>query len=57
MNRKQVAKILAIVGLIVIVANLALIAFGHITWRLFWVVVLFCAALAYFIIPKIRGKN
>jgi len=52
MDRKTLAKIAAIVILLLMIANLLLFVFIPV-W-LFWAIIILGAFLAYFVIPKIR---
>ena len=47
-------KMLAIATGIVLVAALTFTALGIITWRLFWVVAIVAAIIAYYVIPKLK---
>ena len=57
MNKETLAKIVAIVLLVLIVANfLAFIFVKNPPW-LFWTIIVVVAVLAYFVVPRIRtGK-
>lgn len=45
----------AIIALLLVLA-LTLTAFGIISWRLFWVIAILAAFIAYYVIPKLRGE-
>jgi flagellar motor component MotA len=47
-------KVLGLVGVIACVLLLVLIGIGAITWRLFWVLIIFIAGFAYFVLPKMK---
>ena len=55
MERETLAKVAAIVLLILIMANfIAFIFVKNPPW-LFWTIIVVVAIMAYFVIPKIRG--
>lgn len=47
-------KMLAVVVIAILVISLTLVALGIITWRLFWVVAIAAAIIAYYVIPKLK---
>lgn len=47
-------KTLAIVVIAILVVSLTLVALGIITWRLFWVVAIVAALIAYYVVPTLR---
>ena len=49
-------KLVSIFLIILVIANIALFAFGKITTSLFWFVIVFCAVMAYIVIPYTRKK-
>ncbi|MBW2996017.1 hypothetical protein KY332_01820 [Candidatus Woesearchaeota archaeon] len=50
-------KTIAIILLIVVIANLVLFSFGLITPFLFWIIILAIALIAYYIIPNLKKKQ
>ena len=50
-------KLIAIMLTILAIADIVLFVFGKITALLFWIVVIFCAIMAYFGIPYMRKKQ
>jgi hypothetical protein len=54
---EKTAKLIAIVTAIVLVASLTLVALGIMSWRLFWVVAIVAAIIAYYGIPKLKGAK
>jgi hypothetical protein len=54
---ETVAKVLAIITAIILVASLTLVALGMMTWRFFWVVAIVAAIIAHYGIPKLRGAK
>ncbi len=54
---EAIAKIVAIVTSIILVASMTLVALGLMTWKLFWVVAIAAAIIAYYGLPKLRGKK
>lgn len=49
-------KILAAVVAIVLVVSLTMTALGAMTWRLFWIVAIAAAIMAYYVIPALKKK-
>ena len=47
-------KLLAIVTGVILVAALTLTALNAITWRLFWMIAIAAAIIAYYVLPKMR---
>ncbi|MBI4918876.1 hypothetical protein HY837_03035 [archaeon] len=47
-------KILSIAVIIILVVNIALFSLGKISPLLFWIIIIICAANAYFVIPKLK---
>ena len=50
-------KLMAIVFSVVIVINLILFAFGVISTFYFWFIIILCAFIAYFVIPKLNAMK
>lgn len=50
-------KVLAIVTSIILVVALTLTALNVITWRLFWIIALAAAIIAYYVLPALRKKD
>ncbi len=53
---EKAIKALAIIVTVVLVLSLTLLALGVITWRLFWVVAILAAIVAYYVIPKLKER-
>ena len=51
----KLIKPLAIIGVIIVILNIILFAFGLINQLLFWVVIIAIAILAYFGIPYLKS--
>ena len=51
---KNGVRMLALATAIVLVGSLTLTAFGLMTWRLFWVIALLAAGIAYYVIPSMN---
>jgi hypothetical protein len=51
------AKILAIITALVLVVSLTLVALGMMGWKLFWIVTIAAALIAYYVLPKLRGET
>jgi len=47
-------KIIAIIGIIIVILNLILKAFNVISWQIFWITVIVFGFIAYIIIPWIK---
>jgi 4-hydroxybenzoate polyprenyltransferase len=54
---EKAVKALAIATALVLVASLTLVALGIMSWRLFWVVAIAAAIMAYYVIPKLKGEK
>ncbi|MEM4247428.1 MAG: hypothetical protein QXR48_03260 [Candidatus Woesearchaeota archaeon] len=54
---EKAIKTLAILVIAVLVASLTLVALGIMSWRLFWVVAIASAIIAYYVLPKLRGEK
>jgi hypothetical protein len=54
---ETVAKVLAIITAIILVASLTMVALGMMTWRFFWVVAIVAAIIAHYGIPKLVGPK
>jgi len=50
-------KVLAAIIAVLLVIALTLTALGVISWRLFWVIAILAAIIAYYVIPKLRGES
>ncbi len=50
-------KMLSLTTAIVLVGSLTFVALGIISWRLFWVVAILAAIIAYYIIPKLKNNQ
>lgn len=50
-------KIIAAVVAIVLVVSLTMTALGAMTWRLFWIVAIAAAVMAYYVIPALKKKT
>lgn len=50
----KAAKTLAIATGVILVLSLTLVMMGIMSWRLFWVVVIIAAIIAYQVIPKMQ---
>ena len=50
----KLVKPLAILTGVVLVGAITLAALGTITWRLFWMVAIAAAIVAYYVLPKMR---
>lgn len=50
----KLIKPLAIVGVIIVILNIILFAFGLISMFLFWIIIIAIAVLAYFGIPYLK---
>lgn len=53
---EKTIKAIAILVIAVLVASLTLVALGIMSWRLFWIVAIASAIIAYYGIPAMR-KN
>jgi hypothetical protein len=49
-------KMLAFIVAAALVIALTLAAMGRITWRLFWMIAIATAIIAYYVIPALRKK-
>jgi len=49
-----VKKALGLIGVVICVTLLVLVAMRQITWRLFWIAIIFIAGFAYFVLPKME---
>lgn len=47
-------KLMAIIFTVVIVGNIILFIFGKISTFYFWFIIILCAFIAYFVIPKLN---
>jgi len=57
MNLKSTSiKVLAIICTVVLILGLIFVAAGFITWKLFWIIVIITAIMAYIVIPWLRKK-
>lgn len=50
-------KLIAIMLTILVIADIVLFSFGKISVLLFWIVIIFCAIMAYFGIPYMKKKQ
>ncbi|MBW2986066.1 hypothetical protein KY333_01720 [Candidatus Woesearchaeota archaeon] len=50
-------KILGGTCAVIVLLGMILAAAGVITWNLFWVIIIFGAVMAYFVIPWIKKKS
>ncbi len=50
-------KILSGVTAASLIAALTLAALGMITWRLFWIIAILAAFIAYYVIPKLKTQE
>ncbi len=50
-------KLIAVMLTILVIADIILFIFGKITGYLFWIVIIFCAIMAYFGIPYMKKKQ
>lgn len=50
-------KLLAIVTGIILVVALTLTALNIITWRLFWMIAIAAAIIAYYVLPHLRKRE
>jgi len=58
MNLKSTSiKVLAIICAVILILALILVAAGFITWKLFWIIVIITAVMAYVVIPWLRKKS
>ncbi len=58
MNLKSTSiKALAIICTVVLILALIFVAAGFITWKLFWIIVIITAIMAYVVIPWLRKKS
>ena len=49
-------KVVSILLIIAAIANIGLAAFMVISWRVFWMILIPIAALAYWVVPRIKDK-
>lgn len=57
MKREQVKKVVAVACCVVLVVNLVLVAFGLMTWQLFWMIIIACAIIAWYVIPEKKASD
>ena len=50
-------KLFSLIVAVILVVSLTLTAAGIMTWRLFWVIVILAAIIAYYLIPKMRSGD
>jgi hypothetical protein len=50
-------KPLAILTGVVLIASITLAALGYVTWRLFWMVAIAAALVAYYVIPHLQKRT
>lgn len=50
-------KIIAIITAVVLVVSLTLVALGVLSWRLFWIIAITAAIIAYYGIPAMRKNS
>ncbi len=55
--KRLLIKILSIVLILVMVANLVLLVSGIFNSLWFWVIIAICAVIAFFVMPKLKGKK
>lgn len=53
----KLIRALCLLLIAVLVANIALFAFGKISWKLFWIVIIAAAGLAWYGVPWLRKRN
>jgi antibiotic biosynthesis monooxygenase (ABM) superfamily enzyme len=53
----NILQVLAIMIVCLAVANAVLFALGKISNLLFWIVIIVCAIIAYWVIPRIRKST
>ncbi|MDO8740572.1 MAG: hypothetical protein Q7J54_03275 [Candidatus Woesearchaeota archaeon] len=54
---KEPIKLMAIIFTVVVVINMILFAFGVISTFYFWFIIILCAFIAYFVIPKLKAMR
>jgi hypothetical protein len=58
MNLKSTSiKVLAVICAVALILGLIFVAAGYISWKLFWVIVIGTAVMAYIVIPWLRKKS
>ena len=56
-SNSAIAKIVSVALIAILIANILLLALGVISWRLFWVVIIVVAILAYYGIPRLKKRT
>jgi hypothetical protein len=49
-------KLFALAVIVILVASLTLTVLGLMTWRLFWMIAIAAAIIAYYALPKMRPR-
>ena len=50
-------KVIAFMLIVLLVGNITFFALGRLSAAMFWIVIVFCAIMAYFGIPYLRGRS
>ncbi len=54
LNRKNFLKVIGIVAILLLVANMILFALGKINGLVFWEIIIFGAVLAFMVVSKMK---
>ena len=54
--KSNLLKFFGALFIIIVIASLALVAAGKMSWPFFWIIIIISAFVAYFVIPWIRGQ-
>jgi hypothetical protein len=57
MKKGSITKAVAVVMALIVILNIAFVAFRLITWQLFWAVIIIAAFVAYLVVPYMRQHN
>lgn len=54
---EKAAKIIAIITALALVVSLTLVALGIMGWKLFWIVAIAAAIIAYYVLPGLMKEK
>ena len=54
--KSKILKFFGVLFIIIVIASLALVAAGKMSWPFFWIIIIISAFVAYFLIPWLRGQ-
>ena len=54
--KSNLLKFFGVLFIIIVIASLALVAAGKMSWPFFWIIIIISAFVAYFLIPWLRGQ-